>query len=263
MSRIQRIFAELGSKGQTALMPFITGGYPSLEMTARVLPTLETAGASVVEIGIPFSDPIADGPVIAASMFQALEAGVTPAGVFDAVSSARSGTELGIVGMVSHSIVMRMGPQRFIADAADAGFDGLIIPDIDTASAGPIADLLGERDMTLSLLVAPTTTPKRAEQIVKLCSGFVYLLGRTGLTGERDAAPQVQQHVQMVRQLTDLPIAVGFGVSTSEHVAAVTRIADAAIVGSALVRRMGDADDPVAAAGTFTAELAQGLHVKA
>src|SRR5690606_35115132 len=118
------------------------------------------------------------------------------------------------------------------------------------------------RGLTLSLLIAPTTSPQRAEEIVNLCSGFVYLLGRAGLTGERDAAPEVTEPVRMLREMTDLPIAVGFGISTAEHVAAVTSVADAAIVGSALVRRMGEAKDPVAAAGAFTAELAKGLRTR-
>lgn len=261
--RIERIFADLKREGRGALMPFITGGYPSLSVTAEAIPALEAAGASIVEVGIPFSDPIADGPVIAASMHEALEAGVTPAKVFEMVRSVREQTQLGLVAMVSDSIVMRMGPASFIADAADAGIDGLIIPDLDTTSAKPIADLTHDRGLTLSLLVAPTTSPKRVEQIVSLSSGFIYLLGRSGLTGERDAAPQIAEPVRMLRQVTDLPIAVGFGISTADHVAAVTSIADAAIVGSALVRRMGEAKDPVAAAGAFTAELAKGLRAAA
>lgn len=258
--RIIRIFQTLRSEGRTALMPFVTAGYPTISATVQTIPALENAGASIVEIGVPFSDPIADGPVIAASMHEALEAGVTPATVFDAVRAVREQTQLGLIAMVSDSIVMRIGPERFIHDAAEAGIDGLIVPDLDAMTAKPLADIVRDHEMTLSLLIAPNTPQRRAEELVSLCSGFVYLLGRAGLTGERDAAPEISQPVRMVRELTDLPIAVGFGISTAEHVAAVTSVADAAIVGSALVRRMSEAKDPVSAAGAFTAELAKGLQ---
>lgn len=260
-SRIQRIFGDLKRDGRAGLMPFVTGGFPSLQATAEVLPALEQAGANIVEIGIPFSDPIADGPVISASMHEALEAGVTPRMVFQTIAEVRQQTKLGLVAMVSDSIVIRMGMDRFVTEAAHAGIDGLIVPDIDTCTAEALGDLLGSQNMTLSLLIAPTTSPKRANALVRLCSGFVYLLGRAGLTGERDAAPEIQQPVQMLRSMTDLPIAVGFGISKPEHVAAVTAAADAAIVGSALVRRMGESKEPVSAASTYVAQLAKGLRV--
>jgi tryptophan synthase alpha chain len=260
--RIDSIFQMLRSNRTTGLMPFITAGYPSLQVTAEVIPALDRAGARIVEIGLPFSDPIADGPTIAASMHEALEAGVTPAKVLQVVREVRSSTDMGLIAMVSDSIVTRMGRERFIRDAADAGIDGFIIPDLDTTTAEPITATAAELGVSVSLLVAPTTSTKRLETIVKLCSGFIYLLGRTGLTGERDESPDVAESVRAIRQLTDLPIAVGFGISTAAHVAAVTSHANAAIVGSALVRRMGQANSPVAAAETFTEELVRGLQTR-
>ena len=260
--RIDDIFAELRGEGRTALMPFVTAGYPALEATAAVVPALEEAGAHIVELGIPFSDPIADGPVIAASMHEALLGGVTPTAVFDVVRQLRSQTKLGLLAMVSDSIVHRMGAARFVSEAADAGFDGLIIPDIDVESAGTVGSLAQDHGMSLSLLIAPTTGEDRISRITSLCSGFVYLLARVGITGEREAAPDITDQVRMVRRHTDLPIAVGFGISRPEHVAAVTASADGAIVGSALVRRMGNAKDPVQEAVSFIRPLVDRLTTR-
>ena len=253
------------SGGRGGLMPFITGGFPSPEVTAAVLPELQRAGASIVEIGFPFSDPIADGPVIASSMHEVLERGGTPRDIFDAVREVRSSISIGLVAMVSQSIVQRMGVDRFLGDAAGAGFDGLIVPDADLAEAGSLARAATSRGMTFSMLVAPTTSADRLGRIVQLCSGFVYLLARVGITGERGnfAAARLADRVAEVRALGralgELPVAVGFGISTAEHVRAVVEVADAAIVGSALVRRMAEASDPVAAAGEFVRSLAAGL----
>ena len=259
MSRIDDIFREHRSAGRTALMPFLTAGYPSIDVTAAAIPALADAGASIIELGIPFSDPIADGPVIAESMHQALVRGITPSDVFDIVRCARKKTSMGLIAMVSHSIVDRMGAERFVGEAAEAGFDGLIIPDIDLDAARDVKMLADERDLSFSLLVAPTTSDQRMQQVIGLCSGFVYVLARVGITGERDTAPEVAERIASLRGITDLPLAVGFGISKAEHVRAVTQSADAAIVGSALVRRMGEAEDPVAAARAFVSDLAAGL----
>jgi len=244
-------------------MPFITGGFPSLDVTRRVLPSLEASGAAIVEVGFPFSDPIADGPVIAGSMHDALLAGVTPAAIFHAVNQVRGSTGLGLVAMVSDSIIQRMGPARFVRDAAEAGFDGLIVPDLDLERAGSLRELAGGHGLTLSLLVSQLTAPMRLGRLLEASSGFLYLLARAGITGEREAPPDIRAKVAQIRALTALPIAVGFGIASLAHVRAVTAIADAAIVGSALVRRMGAASDPVAAAASFIADLAGGLAVRA
>lgn len=260
IGRIDDIFRRTRSESAAALMPFITAGYPSMDVTEQVLPRLEASGAGIVEIGFPFSDPIADGPVIASSMHEALEAGATPRKIFDLVRRVRPTVGLGLIAMVSESIIARMGEEAFVNEAADAGFDGLIVPDIDLEAAGRLKELADGRGLTLSLLIAPTSSPERIARIVAMCSGFVYLLARVGITGESDAAPQIDAQVQRVRAATELPIAVGFGISSAEHVAAVTSTADAAIVGSALVRRMGEAGDPVAAAASFVSDLAAGLR---
>ncbi len=263
MGRIDDIFRGLRADGRTALMPFVTAGYPSLEVTAAAIPAIEEAGASIVEVGFPFSDPIADGPVIAASMHEALLRGATADDVFRLVADLRASTALGLVAMVSQSIVERVGVDAFVDRAAACGFDGLIVPDVDLATAPVLRDRAAARAMSFSMLVAPTSPRERLETLARLCTGFVYLLARVGITGEQDAAPDVADRVAAVRGVCDLPVAVGFGISKRAHVEAVTRTADAAIVGSALVRRMGEGDDPVTAARTFVADLAAGLVTRA
>lgn len=263
MNRIEQIFQAARTDGRTLLMPFVCGGRPSLDALPDLLVGLERGGASIVEIGFPFSDPIADGPVIAAAMHRALLDGVTPDGLFGAIRESRSRVELGLIAMVSMSIVGRMGLERFAAAAGDAGIDGLIVPDCPVEESAQLSVAARDAGLTLTLLVAPTTTGERLERIVGACTGFVYLMARMGITGESSGPAQVQGRIGQIRAISDLPIACGFGISTPGHVAEVTRDADAAIVGSALVRRMETAidrgGDAVAEAAEFTAELAQGL----
>lgn len=265
MPRINDIFADLRSRNQRALMPFVCGGHPAPGATAAVLPRLQAAGASIVEVGIPFSDPIADGPVIAAAMHSALQRGSSPRTVLDEVASVRGSISIGLVAMVSVSIVQRMGgPKSFVADAKAAGFDGFIFPDAPLEESANYLQAANDQGLTASLMVAPTTSPQRLALIVKACTGFIYLLARTGITGERQDAPEIEAKVRQIRELTDLPIACGFGISTADHVRAVVRHADAAIVGSALVRRVDQAaeqgKDPAAEAEAFTRALAAGLQ---
>jgi tryptophan synthase alpha chain len=244
-------------------MPFVCAGYPAVGTTAAVLPALQRAGAAIVEIGIPFSDPIADGPVIAAAMHDALKGRITPMAVFDQVAQVRAQLSIGLVAMCSISIVSRMGgPAGFCKQAANAGFDGIIIPDVPLEESGPVTEAAAAAGLTASLMVAPTTPRERMGAIARASSGFVYLMARTGITGEQAEAPRVAGTVRALRQVTDLPIACGFGISRPEHIRAVVHEggADAAIVGSALVRRMGEAagagKDPVAEAELLTRELA-------
>jgi tryptophan synthase alpha chain len=267
MGRIDEIFAGLRVGGRRGLMPFVCGGYPGPGSLGAVLAEVERAGACIAEIGFPFSDPIADGPVIAAAMHEALGRGATPRVVFDEVRAARDGAgvqKLGLVGMVSVSIVWRLGVERTVELAKQAGMDGFIFPDLPADEGPELIERVKGAGLTASLLVAPTTTPQRAERIVRACSGFVYMLARAGITGESSAPPEIGERVAMLRGMTDLPIACGFGISTAEHVRAVVAHADAAIVGSALVRRMGQAhaagEDVAAAAGAMVGELARGLR---
>ncbi len=265
MNRIETAFSDAHAKNSRLLMPFLCGGFPRPGMTGPLLAALETNGASIVEIGIPFSDPIADGPVIAGAMHDAIQAGATPASIFAEVRSVRDSIGMGLVAMVSVSIVQRLGGHDgFLDRAKEAGFDGMIVPDLPLEEGGAFRDRCGELGLTFSYLVAPTTPRDRASALARSSTGFVYLLARTGITGERDDAPDVAERVASLRRSTDLPIACGFGISKAAHVRAVVTHADAAIVGSALVRRIEQAvesgQDAVEAAGAFTRELASGLH---
>lgn len=259
MNRIDEIFGELRASGGKALMPFVCADHPSRGSLGSVVEAIAQAGASIVEVGIPFSDPIADGPVIAAAMHEALVGGSTPRGVFAQVAEVRGKVSIGLVAMVSVSIVHRLGVATFIDEAKAAGFDGFIFPDAPLEESGALLSRAAEAGLTASLLIAPTTPRERAARIAQACSGFVYLLARAGITGERSDAPDVSKRVAQLREVTDLPIACGFGISTAEHVRAVVAHADAAIVGSALVRAMGEAKaagaDVAAAAGAFVRSL--------
>lgn len=271
MSRIDHIFASLRSRGRGGIMPFVVGGRPRADLLGAILRSLHAAGASIVEVGLPFSDPIADGPTIAQAMHKALLDGVTPRGIMTQVADARASLEadasrddpgLGLVAMVSYSIVYRLGgPACFAHGASASGFDGLIVPDCPHDEAGELSHACADAGLTLSHLIAPTTPPERAATLARASTGFVYLLARAGVTGERGDAPAIADRVALVRSATDTPIACGFGIARPEHVRAVLEHADAAIIGSALVGRLEDgaADGAPSRAADFVACVSAGL----
>lgn len=242
--------------GRGSLMPFVTSGSPSLGATVATIRTLDRLGVAAIEVGFPFSDPIADGPVIAASMDRALRSGTTVAATMEAIRSIRPQVGCGLIAMVSMSIVHRHGGPAFVRQAHEAGFDALIVPDMDVDAADQILGAVDQLGIGLALLVAPTSTPERIRAITARCRGFVYALARAGLTGADDAPPDVAATIAALRAETALPIAVGFGISTAEHVRMVIHHADAAIVGSALVRAMdGDPATAHERAGAFIQPL--------
>ncbi|MEO0513420.1 MAG: tryptophan synthase subunit alpha [Planctomycetota bacterium] len=256
LDRVRHAFETGRETGRRAIMPFVCGGHPEPALFQDILRAVDAAGATAIEIGFPFSDPIADGPVIAAAMDRAISAGATPDSIFNAVSAIRGEVSAALIAMVSVSIVHRLGgPGRFVERAAAAGFDGFIFPDVPHEEAAELVAATGAAGCSMSLLVAPTTPDDRAAAVARSCRGFVYVLARSGITGERSEAPDVRARVATLRAATDEPIAVGFGISTPEHAAAVCEQADAAIVGSALVRRLDVANDPVDEAATFVASL--------
>ncbi|MCH2138745.1 MAG: tryptophan synthase subunit alpha [Phycisphaerales bacterium] len=259
MGRIDTIFTALRAEGGRALMPFITGGHPTTAATTAMLEGFADAGAAIAEVGLPFSDPIADGPVIAGAMHDVLHAGTTIDDVLRAVRTAKAHTDMGLVAMVSHSIVHRRGDGDFIKQLADAGFDGIIVPDADLVAIDALLPTIDALQMSCSLLIAPTTTPARIEALVQRCRGFVYLLARAGITGQRSSMDGLDQRVNTIRQYTDLPIAVGFGIDSSAAVAQAVEACDAAIVGSALVKAIDTAQDPVKTALDTVTALATGL----
>ncbi|MAC20161.1 MAG: tryptophan synthase subunit alpha [Phycisphaerae bacterium] len=242
MGRLADMFSRRHAEGRGALMPFIVAGHPRPDALPEVLKGLEDGGADAVEIGIPFSDPIADGPVIAAAMHDALTRGGTVASVLDAVQHCRSSTELPLIAMVSISIVDRLGGPAFIDRLADAGFDGVILPDADLEAIGPHRTRALARNIAFTSLIAPDTSPERAARIAADASEFIYLLARAGLTGQQADAPDLGDRVKALKLVTSLPLAAGFGISTPDHVQAALADAQGAIVGSALVRSLAAAE---------------------
>lgn len=265
LARVDAIFAGLRGSGRKGLMPFICAGDPSLESSIAALAEAERAGAHICEVGIPFSDPIADGPVIAGAMHRALEGGVTPGAVLDAIAEVRGRLGIGLIAMVSVSIVHRLGGAGFVTRCAEAGIDGFIFPDAPMHEAGELTEAASGAGCSASLLIAPSTPIERCVAIAEASSGFVYVLARSGITGEQGGGPAeaLAERVAALRGVTDLPLAVGFGIASAEQVRTVVRgaDADAAIVGSALVEQMASAggEGAAASAGRFVAELAKGL----
>lgn len=247
-NRIVRAFAELRAAGKKTVLPFVTAGYPDLETTEALLREFAARGVRVCELGIPFSDPVADGPVIQASYTAALARGVTSDAIFEMVRRFRAAplpagqAEPALVAMVSYSIVFRHSVERYLDQAQAAGIDGLIIPDLPLEEAGKLEPLAVRRGLCNIMLIAPTTSAERRRRIAEHSRGFVYYVSVSGITGERTALPeQTVQAVTELRQLTQTPICVGFGVSNADTVRTVTSVADGAIVGSAIVHRMTDA----------------------
>ena len=236
---IAETFAHLRSKKQIAFMPFIPAGFPDLLTTKTLLPAFESAGASIVEVGIPFSDPIADGPVIQEAFTFALAKKLKLAEVFATVKKVRSAVSIPLVAMVSYSITFRYGVDRFVGMMKECGFDGLILPDLPPPEAEAICERVRAAGLETILLVAPTTSVERRKEIARLSSGFVYYLSVAGITGERNRLPvELAEGVRNMKSLTDKPVCVGFGISTAEQVKELAAVADGAIVGSAVVRRM-------------------------
>lgn len=241
MNPIDALFTRLRADRRAAFMPFVTAGDPDLAFTRELLPAAADAGADLFEVGFPFSDPIADGPVIQASYTRALDKQLKLADVFAALKdvSARPNWNTPLVAMASYSLMHRKGPAAFIDLAKASGVSGAVVPDLPVEEAEELSKLARDRDFKLILLVTPTTSPQRAEKVVKACGGFVYVVSVVGITGAREALPtQLREQLARLRAMTDLPLCVGFGVSKPEHVRDLKDIADGVIVGSAVVKKL-------------------------
>ena len=241
--RIEGAFAELKSEGRTGLIAYLTVGYPDVDATLRLVPALVEGGASLIELGVPFSDPLADGATIQRASFQAIRQGVTPAVCLEVVARLRrGGLNAPLILMGYYNPVLAYGIRLFARDAA-AGADGVIVVDLPPEESGPLRDACLDHNLRLIYLLAPTSTDRRIELVVGLASGFVYCVSLTGTTGARAELPRgLETFIARVRRHTPLPIAVGFGISKPKHFRAVARLAEAAVVGSAIIDEIDHAD---------------------
>lgn len=236
MNRIREKFVSLNNASRKGFIPFVSAGDPDLSTTKEIILALADLGADIIELGVPFSDPMADGPTIQASSMRALKNGITLKDILDTVRSVRSETDLPIVLFSYLNPLYRYGIDRLATEAKDAGIDGILITDVVDEEAAAIRDPLKENGLALISLIAPTTTDERLKKIAENASGFLYAVSRAGVTGARnESSDSAELLVARARKFTDLPIAVGFGISTKEQIEDVWRYADAAVVGSAIV----------------------------
>lgn len=242
MSAIDELFQRLKSEGKKAFMPFVTAGDPSLDFTAAILKRLDAEGCHLAELGIPYSDPIADGPVIQASYTRSLQRGTKLSSIFSMASDVTAEISMPVVTMVSYAIIYRMGIDEYLQQAIAAGISGAIVPDMPVDESDELAAKCKTLDFSLIQLITPTTPRDRAVQIANQTTGFIYYVSITGITGERTELPaDLADNLRWLRSVTDLPICVGFGISKLEHVEVLKPVADGLIVGSAIVRRIAEA----------------------
>jgi tryptophan synthase alpha chain len=241
MGRIEARFEALKREGKKAFVAYLTAGDPDLKTTAKLIPALEAAGVDIVEIGIPFSDPTADGPAIQAASQRALKGGATLERILAMIASLRRKCGIPIVLFGYYNPILSYGPEKFAADAKVSGVDGLIVVDLPPEEANELQQYTDPAGLAFITLIAPTTDPGRVAAILRRAAGFVYFISVTGVTG--GAAPEtgeVKRDVERIKKMTTLPIAVGFGIATPEQAAAIAPLADGVVVGSALVRLIAE-----------------------
>lgn len=247
--RIEKKFRELGSRGEAALIPFVFAGDPDLDRTRQIVLELEARGADLIELGVPFSDPMADGPANQRAGARALRAGASVAAILGLVSELRKETEIPIILFGYYNPILQYGPERFAADAARAGADGCLVVDLPPEEAAELKGPARHHGLDLIYLLAPTTPIKRARQIVRSASGFLYYVSVTGVTGTRtELDAELEPRVRELKTITRLPLGVGFGISTGEQAGRVASFASAVVVGSAfslLIEAHPDAPEAV------------------
>ena len=240
MNRISRQITRVAQRKKKALVAFITAGYPDIKTTERAVRVLEKAGVDMIELGMPFSDPIADGAVIQEASAVALRKGMSVAKFLGLVRRVRRHSDLPLIMMTYYNPLLRYGFDRFSQDAAASGLDGIIVPDMPVEESAGLRQALQRYDLNLILLVSPVTGPQRSQRIAQRSQGFVYYVSLTGVTGTRQTLPaDVLTKVRKLKQSISRPVFVGFGISTPQQVQGICRIADGVIIGSAIVKRMG------------------------
>ncbi len=241
MSAVDDLFVKLKAEGKKALMPFITAGDPDLTFTAQLIESLAAQGCHMCEVGIPYSDPIADGPVIQASYSRALDKHVTLGGILEMLGETSPKVTTPLVTMVSYAIVYRHGLAKYVQHAEAAGAAGLIVPDLPVEESAKLAETCAAEDMSLIQLITPTTSADRTKRIIETSTGFLYYVSVVGITGERTSLPsELVDNVGQLRDQTDLPICIGFGINSPDHVRLLAPVADGLIVGSAIVRQVAE-----------------------
>jgi tryptophan synthase alpha chain len=256
LARIEAAFAAASQEGRAALMPYLMGCFPDREGALEVARAYADAGADLVEVGVPFSDPLADGPVIHAAATAALDRGADLDGALAACEALGEGVPS--VAMCYVNMVLALGPRRFAGRLAEAGAAGAIVPDLPLEESSEIGEALEAEGLALVPLVAPTTPPERRRRICESARGFVYVVSVIGVTGERDELPPgLAELVQSVKEESEVPVAVGFGIGTPQQAASVGKLADGVIIGTRLVRAVGDAGDAAAGAAAAADFLRQ------
>lgn len=263
-NRIDRTFTELAARGESGFVPFLTFGDPEPGLTLSLLQALERSGASLIELGVPFSDPMADGPIVQRAAERALAAGATLRGCLDVVAEFRRGSELPVMLFGYYNPIFRYGVERLARDAAAAGVDGLLCVDLPPEEAGDLDRAARAEGLDLIYLLAPTSTLDRMRKVLSRARGFVYFVSVTGVTGIRAALNEnLETLVRSVKRLTRLPVGVGFGISTPEQARRVAGFADAVIVGSAIASTIERSDGPAETLGAverFAASLADAVR---
>ena len=248
-TRISKRFADLRASGELGIVAYITAGDPSLDATLKFVLTLAEAGADVIELGVPFSDPLADGPTIQRASERALKSGTTLAGVLDLVRRIRKSSQVPLVLFSYYNPILQMGLEKFASAAAASGADGVLATDLTPEESADYRRILTAHHLDTIFLGAPTSTDERLTKIAACSSGFLYLISRTGVTGAKDALPDdLPSLLRRARAVTPLPIAVGFGISLPDHISVLGGLADAGVIGSALVSEIEKASSIDAAA---------------
>lgn len=265
-TRIPRLFERLRQEHRAGLVAYLTAGDPAPERTASLVAALERGGADLIELGVPFSDPIADGPVIQRGAERALKAGTTLAGVLRIAKEIRRESEIPLLLFTYLNPVMRYGFEKLAQDAVEAGIDGCLLTDLSVEEAEQYVAVMRAHGLDTVFLAAPTSPPERLRLVAKYSTGFVYLVSRTGVTGERDSISEsAGPLVEAMRKVTDLPLAVGFGIARGDQAAEVAGLADGVVVGSAIVRvieKYAASPSLESELESFTSELARGVRLR-
>lgn len=265
MNRIEAKFKELKKDNKKAFITYIAAGDPGLRTTEEIVKELSRAGADIVELGIPFSDPLADGPTIQSAINRSLSAGCTVKKVMTAVSAIRKGVDTPIVFMTYYNLILNYGLKKFVKDSVAAGADGIIVPDLPLEESSELKEICDELDFCLIMLTAPTTPPARFKKIARASKGFIYYVSVTGVTGARTSmSKQLKKDVKKLKKLTKKPVCVGFGVSTPEQAKDIASSADGVIVGSAIIKvlekNLNSKKKIPSAIGRFARPLAKAVH---